>query len=581
MTEFIITSSLMILLITAVRYIFKGKISLRLQYGLWLIVAIRLLIPFQISSSAISVLNMLPENKESTYSEDVIVPENIQLQDIPEYVEVSYTYMYDDHTVKVTDRGAIIKTIWLTGAAAFMTCVIISNVSFSLRLRKDRKQIRSDEKLSIFTTNEVSSACLYGIVKPSVYMPERYEGKEAEYIITHELTHYSHGDHIWSVVRMLCLCLHWYNPLVWLAAVLSKRDCELACDESTLIKLGESERIDYGKLLVKATVGSITAKELLCCTTTMTMGKKGLRERVSLIAKKPRMLAVTLIMVIIIVAAAVSCTFTGADETDKNNDTAISDTKAMYEKEKAIRDAILSHDEPRHAVGEFFTEAHKILHESSTEDSITIYLQVRYQTYNYVDGVMKKNGGSSYPAAITFDIYSNEVTEYWEPMDGEKYYESIKEKFPSKLIALVDNDDIVDELKKECDRDAEEYLKTRPSEEELLNKVVENGGRKDDPLSSQLDPYDMLLSREDATLRYIYRECYKGGQTDEKSKYMMSLLSRILDSEAIKLETSTLQEYFDALVEHAERVLEQNGAEELEKNYPKIYLLLKLGGKTE
>ncbi len=54
------------------------------------------------------------------------------------------------------------------------------------------------------------------------------------HVLTHEFTHYRHGDHLWSMLRCLALAVHWWNPLVWLAAELSRRDAELACDEGAL-----------------------------------------------------------------------------------------------------------------------------------------------------------------------------------------------------------------------------------------------------------------------------------------------------------------------------------------------------------
>ena len=65
------------------------------------------------------------------------------------------------------------------------------------------------------------------------------------HVLAHELTHYRHGDHLWSLLRCVAVTLHWYNPLVWLAAALSRRDAELACDEGTLHRLGEEERTAY------------------------------------------------------------------------------------------------------------------------------------------------------------------------------------------------------------------------------------------------------------------------------------------------------------------------------------------------
>lgn len=70
------------------------------------------------------------------------------------------------------------------------------------------------------------------------------------HILTHELTHYTHGDSLWNLIRALCLTVYWFNPLVWAAASLSRRDCELACDEGVIARLGEENRFAYGRTLV-------------------------------------------------------------------------------------------------------------------------------------------------------------------------------------------------------------------------------------------------------------------------------------------------------------------------------------------
>lgn len=127
-----------------------------------------------------------------------------------------------------------------------------------------------------------------GVIRPAVYLTP---GAAADPVtlthsVVHELTHFRHGDHVWSLLRCLCLVLHWYNPLVWLAAALSRRDAELACDEATIRRLGEAERAAYGRTLIGITCGS--RPSLLRTGTTMNFGKSGLRERISLIVKRPK-----------------------------------------------------------------------------------------------------------------------------------------------------------------------------------------------------------------------------------------------------------------------------------------------------
>lgn len=128
----------------------------------------------------------------------------------------------------------------------------------------------------------------------------------------HEQTHYRHGDNLWAVLRGVCLALHWYNPLVWWAAELSRRDAELACDEATIRRIGESERAAYGRTLIRMTCEKRPA--LLVTATMMTDSGKGLKERISLLVKKPKTAAYTAVAVLLIAGLSVACTFTGGKD---------------------------------------------------------------------------------------------------------------------------------------------------------------------------------------------------------------------------------------------------------------------------
>ena len=102
-------------------------------------------------------------------------------------------------------------------------------------------------------------------------------------MLAHELTHYAHRDHLWAPLRCLALALHWYNPLVWLAVLLSKRDGELACDEGAVRRLGEDQRIPYGRTLVGMVAQrSLRPADLLSCSTAMTGGKKTIQQRIEM-----------------------------------------------------------------------------------------------------------------------------------------------------------------------------------------------------------------------------------------------------------------------------------------------------------
>ena len=133
--------------------------------------------------------------------------------------------------------------------------------------------------------------------------------------LAHEETHYRHGDHIWSALRCAALVLHWYNPLVWWAAALSKRDGELSCDEATVARLGEARRAAYGRTLIDLTCQK--PNQLLVTATTMTGSAGTIKERIQLLVKRPKTTLGIALLVAQLAAVAVGCTFTGAAETDQ------------------------------------------------------------------------------------------------------------------------------------------------------------------------------------------------------------------------------------------------------------------------
>jgi hypothetical protein len=190
---------------------------------------------------------------------------------------------------------------------------LFTNLRFRRKILASRRFFGMEKKgLRVYLTDQIDTPCLFGIVKPAIYLtPEVAENETLlRHALEHEYHHYCHGDHLWAILRCACLSLHWYNPLVWWAAFLSQRDGELACDEATLKALGEGERAEYGRTLIGMTCRK--RPHVLNTATTMTTGKSGLKERIVLIAKKPRMAVYTLIGVLLVAVVAVQCTFTGA-----------------------------------------------------------------------------------------------------------------------------------------------------------------------------------------------------------------------------------------------------------------------------
>lgn len=340
MKAVLITSSLLILVLIALRYLLRGRISLRLQYALWLLVAARLLMPFSLPGTGLSVLNVLsPETTDTTVyvsshglTTSAPAPETGTTADNQEvaiyYDGLGIRHFYPvgeappadaEYTTvpaeQIFDLNAVLRKLWLCGAAVMAVWFLTVNLSFSARARKGARRLEEAESpVPVYVSAAVPSPCLLGLVRQRVYVtPACLESPvRLRHVLSHELTHRRQGDPWWSLVRAVCLCLYWFDPLVWWAAALSRRDCELACDEGAIRRLGEAERIAYGRTLVGLVAAGASPGSLLQTATTMRSGKRGLKERIALIAKKPRMLAITALCLTIVVAGAAACTFTGA-----------------------------------------------------------------------------------------------------------------------------------------------------------------------------------------------------------------------------------------------------------------------------
>ncbi len=361
MTEIIITSSVLILTLILVRKLLWGKISRRLQYALWLLVVIRLLVPPQLLTSPLSIMNMV-ENMESsaiTRIPEMYHENNTAGTDLPEanddlttdhYMQLDSDFSGQSDTSVQTNPSAaadrssntekanseamvsagktspsqpglfkpLLLAIYLLGVCLTGGCILWCNVKFYKRLRRERTWMCKEGMLNVYAAKGVSSPCLFGFPAPSIYMTENAfcHEERKNHILLHEMTHYRHLDHIWAVVRSLCLALYWFHPLVWIAARFSMEDSELACDEGTFIKLGAENRESYGRTLIEMTAEQADHKGLLYCATGMTNGKKVLKERIKAIAAyKKQFLWIT--VTVLIFAAILAVVTAGAGSPDR------------------------------------------------------------------------------------------------------------------------------------------------------------------------------------------------------------------------------------------------------------------------
>ena len=340
MVEWFVSSAVLAALLIGAHYLLRGKISARLQYTLWLVLLVRLLLPLSVGKTAVSVANLLPKAEPATVmqTEPAAVPpaqaastpepaapaapvqtpaQPVQRPaSMPAQTETSSAEPEKSAQKPAVSVRKILIFVWASGAALLGLWFLFCNLRYGRQLRAGvlRAIAPKEGRPAVRLTRTALSPCLFGLFPPAIYvtMDCAQDEQLLHHCAEHEYTHYLHRDHIWAVLRGVCLALHWFNPLVWWAAALSRTDAELFCDEDTVRRLGEDARVDYGRSLIRMTCRERV--DPLSAATTMSGRGGQLRTRIISITKHPKTAIPALILVLLLCAAAVGCTMTGAKD---------------------------------------------------------------------------------------------------------------------------------------------------------------------------------------------------------------------------------------------------------------------------
>ena len=357
MLEWFVSSAILLAVLIALHYLLRGKVSPKLQYALWALALVRLLLPFSLGQSAASVENLVPETQHYVlYTAPRTAPEPEasapsqpqQAAQPPVQVLPAREAAETQKAVRggsVLELKTVLTVVWAVGAAGVLLWFFGCNLAFGRALRKDAALFApaSPGCPAIYVSPAIASPCLFGFLRPAIYLtPDSAEDDALRrHCIAHEQTHYRHGDHLWALLRGVCLALHWFDPLAWWSAHLARTDAELCCDEDAIRLLGEGERADYGRTLIRMTCR--TRIDPLSAATTMSGRGSQLKERVRAIAKHPKTAVPVLIAVLLIAAIAAGCTMTGAKQKGTaQNTTATAEAGTTSDTASARRDAILT-----------------------------------------------------------------------------------------------------------------------------------------------------------------------------------------------------------------------------------------------
>lgn len=302
----VLTVSALILAVLLVRAIFKNRVPKRMVYTLWLVVLVKLCLPGTLVS-----LPVLPAEEAAAPVQRVELPaqplpaqqpaQAVTQPQTPVQQPVSPAQEAAKPAAKPLTATQIFQIVWAGGSALLGFWLFGTWLVFTVRLHKSRRFLGRHGRTRIYISSTVKSPCLAGLV-PAVYLTEDVlQTDSTELILRHELTHLRHLDFLWSLCRTAAVIVYWWNPFIWLAAILSKRDAELACDEAVAAGLSDAQRLVYARAILAQAPRKAAA---------LSLAGPPVRERILFLTKKQRTSALCVILAVLLVVSAAGCSIT-------------------------------------------------------------------------------------------------------------------------------------------------------------------------------------------------------------------------------------------------------------------------------
>ena len=303
----VLTVSALILAVLLVRAVFKNRVPKRMVYALWLVVLLKLCLPGTLVS-----LPVLPAEEVSAPAQSAERPvqtapviqrpaQTVTKPQTPAQQPVSPVQETAKPAAKPLTTAQILQIAWFSGSALLGLWLFGAWAVFTIRLHRDRRFLGKRGGTCIYVSGAVKSPCLAGLI-PAVYLTEDVlQTSETELILRHELTHLRHLDFLWSFCRTAAVIVYWWNPFIWLAAICSKRDAELACDEVVAAGLSDAQRLAYARAILA---------QAPCKRAALSLAGPPVRERILFLTKKQSTSVLCVILALLLVVSAAGCSIT-------------------------------------------------------------------------------------------------------------------------------------------------------------------------------------------------------------------------------------------------------------------------------
>mgnify|MGYP000975660940 CR=1 FL=1 len=279
-----LTVSLAALVPLILRRLMKKRYPARMVCVVWAILALRLLIPVQLTLPQAPV-QVMPRTSYVVQSDQTAFRQaGLPVTQTPARwvtgTQAQTLSAADTGTVKTVDITDILLTLWLAGV---ISCILWQGIGYYRLIRSLKGKSRSVERADLHTILQeqcadlvidreiplrVSSAAdcpmLAGFIHPTLYLPdERISRTDAAFIFRHELTHYKHGDLWLKLLLLAARCLHWFNPLVHRIARFAQEDIEAACDDAVVRGHDGAYRRAYGETILRSAIAQAQKRKAL------------------------------------------------------------------------------------------------------------------------------------------------------------------------------------------------------------------------------------------------------------------------------------------------------------------------------
>lgn len=256
------------------------------QYVLWVGVLLVMVVPVSVKVPALvqplqekQVVQTVPLPAEQTMTEQPVPVDTVEA---PAGEILPFT---EETALPPISWWDVLAVIWVLGALGSLGYRLTGYFRFGRYIRRTGKPMELagvPKRLRVCKTSAAVSPMVMGMIRPVLILPETaLTESRLPYVLRHELVHYRRGDIFWRWLAVLATSIHWFNPMVYVAAAQMQEACEISCDWCVVRSMEQAKRDDYMRVILELLAEAMAKKQIL--TTQMASEKKQLQRRFTMI----------------------------------------------------------------------------------------------------------------------------------------------------------------------------------------------------------------------------------------------------------------------------------------------------------